>query len=158
IKQLKDEILQKDIELKSLILSETDLVFFLDRSLIVFDSNNLGFQFARTSSGNKFFIGDHLFNFVPEKFHSLLSRIIEEVLQSGVEIKRQKHYPKSEKYYEFTFKPIKELTGAVVGVVIIASDITTGKVAEKEMHLSRNKLKAIFDSSIQSIFLLGENF
>src|SRR5690606_3868726 len=103
-------------------------------------------------------IGDHLFNFVPEKFHSLLSRIIEEVLQSGVEIKRQKHYPKSEKYYEFTFKPIKELTGAVVGVVIIASDITTGKVAEKEMHLSRNKLKAIFDSSIQSIFLLGENF
>src|SRR5690606_694735 len=70
----------------------------------------------------------------------------------------EKYYPRSGKYYEFTFKPIVALNGSIIGTIIIASDITKEKVAEKEMHLSRNKLKALFDSSIQAIFLLGANY
>src|SRR5690606_7020307 len=63
----------------------------------------------------------------------------------------------SKKHYEFCFKPIISLTGNIIGTVIIANDVTASKEAEIEMHLSRNKLKSYFDSSIQSIFLLGKD-
>src|SRR5690606_37440174 len=96
--------------------------------------------------------------FVSSKYIIPLKLMIDEVMRTRETVVREKHSPKSDKYFEFTFKPINELSGNLIGTVIVARDITTEKRAEKEMHLSRNKLKALFDSSIQSIFLLGKNF
>lgn len=157
LQKLKENILQKDMELKSLIQSETDLVFFLDTSMHVFDTNNQGLIFAKANSENLFNQGDHVSTFIPDKIHTLLKGILNEVMAQVTVIKKQKYYPTLKMYYEFTFKPIQELTGKVVGTIILANNITAEKVAEKEMHLSRNKLKALFDSSIQSIFLIGKN-
>lgn len=156
--KLKEEILQKDMELKSLIQSETDFVFFVSPSLRIFDSNNLGLAFAKKKTKGNFHIGDHLLNIITEKHHALVAELITEVIEKNHVIKRQKFFKKSQKYYEFIFKPIITLTGKVAGALIMAVDITLSKTAEKEMHLSRNKLKSLFDSSIQSIFLLGNNY
>lgn len=156
LQNLKDVILQKDMELKSLIHSDTDYVFFLDTSMHVFDTNNQGFLFAKANSNNSFHQGDHVTTFIPERVYVVLKQIVNEIACKAKEIKKQKYYTKFDKHFEFTFKPIRELTGNVVGTVVMVSDITVEKVAEQEMHLSRNKLKALFDSSIQSIFLIGK--
>ena len=158
LQNLKDEVLQKDMELKSLIQSETDCIYFLDTDMHVFDSNNVGLTFAKANSSDTFLYGDHIFSFIPQKYHEPLGKILGEVTKKNVVIKRQKYYQKSGKYYEFIFKPIRELSGKSGGVIVIAADITVEKVAEKEMHLSRNKLKSLFNSSIQSIYLLGKNY
>ncbi len=158
LQKLKDSLFQKDLELKSLIQSETDCVFFLDATMHVFDTNNQGLIFAKKNSRNLFQTGDHISSFVSARYIAPLKLMINEVKRTRKTLVRQKYSPKSGKYYEFTFKPINELSGRLVGTVIVARDITTEKKAEKEMHLSRNKLKALFDSSIQSIFLLGKNF
>lgn len=158
LQDLKNKILQKDMELKSLIQSDTDCVFFLDASMRVFDTNNQGLVFAKKNSRNLFRPGDHISSFVSTKYLASLKLMVNEVKRSKKTIIKQKHSPKSGKYFEFTFKPICELSGKVVGTVIVARDVTSEKTAEQEMHLSRNKLKALFDSSIQSIFLLGKNF
>ncbi len=158
LQNLKDSLLQKDLELKSLIQSETDCVFFLDNSMNVFDTNNQGLVFAKKNSNNLFQTGDNISSFISNKYIVPLKLMIDEVRRTRETVVREKHSPKSDKYFEFTFKPINELSGNLIGTVIVARDITTEKRAEKEMHLSRNKLKALFDSSIQSIFLLGKNF
>lgn len=154
--KLKNEVLQKDMELKSLIQSNTDYVFFLNKSFQVFDSNNLGMAFAKEKSGNSFYLGDSVFDFIPTKLHAPLTMALEEVMENRNVIKRHKFFKKSKKHYEFCFKPIISLTGNIAGAVIMATDVTVGKEAEIEMHLSRNKLKSYFDSSIQSVFLLGK--
>lgn len=155
--KLKNEALQKDMELKSLIQSKRDYVFFLNKSYQVFDCNNLGMAFAKEKSGYSFSLGDKIFDLIPHKLHAPLTTAVEEVLRSGNVIKQHKFFKRSKKHYEFCFKPIISLTGNIVGTIVIANDITVSKEAEIEMHLSRNKLKSYFDSSIQSIFLLGKN-
>lgn len=157
LEKLKNETLQKDMELKSLIQSKSDYVFFLNRSFQIFDCNNLGMAFAKEKSGNTFNLGDKVFDIIPPKLNAPLIKIVEEVMSKGNVIKQHKFFKKSKKHYEFCFKPIVSLPGNIIGTVIIANDITASKEAEIEMHLSRNKLKSYFDSSIQSIFLLGKN-
>lgn len=157
VQNLKHNMLEKDMELKSLIQSDTDCVFFLDTSMHVFDTNNQALVFAKRNSNNLFNPGDHVSTFIPQKIYALLQEIVNEVRDKIKVIKKQKYYSTINKYYEFTFRPIQELSGKVVGTIIIANDITAEKIAEKEMHLSRNKLKALFDSSIQCIFLIGKN-
>ncbi len=155
--KLKNETLQKDMELKSLIQSNRDYVFFLNESFQVFDCNNLGMTFAKEKSQNSFNLGDKVFDIIPPKLHAPLVKVVEEVMATRNVIKLHKFFRKSQKHYEFCFKPIISLTGKTVGTVIMANDVTASKEAEIEMHLSRNKLKSYFDSSIQSIFLLGKH-
>ena len=155
--KLKNETLQKDMELKSLIQSNSDYVFFLNTSFQVFDCNNLGITFAKDKSNNSFNFGDKVFDIIPAKLHAPLVKVVEEVMATRNVIKLHKFFRRSKKHYEFCFKPIISLTGNIMGTVIMANDVTASKEAEIEMHLSRNKLKSYFDSSIQSIFLLGKN-
>lgn len=155
--RLKNEALQKDMELKSLIQSNSDYVFFLNQSFQIFDCNNLGMAFAKEKSDNAFSLGDSILDIIPPKLYAPLMKILEKVMSTGNVIKQHKFFKKSKKHYEFCFKPIISLTGNIIGTVIIANDVTASKEAEIEMHLSRNKLKSYFDSSIQSIFLLGKD-
>src|SRR5690606_21492926 len=137
LENLKSSILQKDLELKSLIQSDTDCVFFLNNTMHVFDTNNQGLIFARKNSKNLFRTGDHISTFVSPKYLAPLKLAVKAVRRGKSTIIQHKHSRKSGKYYEFTFKPIIELSGKVIGTVIVARDITMEKTAEKEMHLSR---------------------
>src|SRR5690606_34308192 len=139
--RLKNEALQKDMELKSLIQSNSDYVFFLNQSFQIFDCNNLGMAFAKEKSDNAFSLGDSILDIIPPKLYAPLMKILEKVMSTGNVIKQHKFFKKSKKHYEFCFKPIISLTGNIIGTVIIANDVTASKEDRKSTRLNSSHVK-----------------
>jgi PAS domain S-box-containing protein len=57
----------------------------------------------------------------------------------------------------YSFEPVRDADGVIVGAVVIARDVTVHKRAEAELRYHRQRLKAIFDASMEGIMTVDSN-
>jgi two-component system CheB/CheR fusion protein len=115
---------------------------------------------------DKDFIGKPIFDSLPELETQGIKELFDEVIASGepyygkeVEVKINRKNKSKQGYYNFVYQPMHDGNPDIVGVMVIAAEVTEQVLAHKKVKESEQKYNEMIQSSPSKIAILeGEDF
>ncbi len=154
-KQAEQKLRESEVLLRQVLESIPDSTFALDRNYRLLINNQRHQQELVASGGHPFVVGEpmlspdyptEILDFWRKAYDRTLTGEIFNLEGSWVDIKGQPHT------HENRFSPLRNATGAIVGALVVAHDITERKLAENALIANEKKLRSLIDS--QSHFVI----
>ena len=132
--------------LKTLINSSKQILFLLDKQMMIMALNKLAEGVVIKHRGFKPAVGQSVLDFLESEDAKGLSEIYKEVLQGrSVHLTREMHLPKKHRrWFEINLFPVEDEHAQINHVVFCAEDITDRKLAEEKLKELENNFKSIF--------------
>jgi PAS domain S-box-containing protein len=109
-------------------------------------------------------LGKPLFEIFPDFHHTELSGIMNKVYAQGerfqtkeYEVKFLKNKKTVTRYFDFTFEPVLNSGGTIMGIVGIASEITQEVINRKKLKESEERFNSIANDAPQIIWFTDDN-
>jgi PAS domain S-box-containing protein len=152
-----DEALRESEE-KYRILAESspEMIYLIDARGIIRYVNPAGL--AMFKGGTEAVIGKHLRDFYPPAVAEHHLTAIRAIIKSGRPISNEllEEFPIGKRWIDARLSPVKDGTGAVVGVLGLSTDITERVNARKALAESEEKFRAIIEQNSEGIILIDE--
>ena len=132
----------------------------LDRERRVIAFNRMADDHARQLVGRGLVVGEPFDNFLAPEGHASILANIQSALD-GHPTMAQRELTGVDgqiRHYEGHYDPVWDEHGQVQGVFLSVLDVTDRKSVEKALRESEVKLRAIFDSSLQSFTLIDRDY
>lgn len=159
-KNRDEQLLSNQNILRSIYNSNIHRLCIVDRDGRLAYFNKASGDYVKKAYNQKLSVGDHLMDYIPDDIRSRFQNSLGIAMSSGtvsIEFDDDDYY-NEEHYYEAHFDPVKTEEGKVELVAIWIRDITDQKHAEQAVIESEANLKAIFNNSSQTFYLIDKNF
>lgn len=132
--------------LKTLINSSKQILFLLDKQMMIMALNKLAEAVVIKHRGIRPTVGQSVLEFLESEDAAGLSEIYKEVLEGqSVHLTREMHLPnKHRRWFEINLFPVEDEHTHINHVVFCAEDITDRKLAEEKLKELENNFKSIF--------------
>ena len=98
---------------------------------------------------DKDFIGKSIFDSLPELESQGIRQLLDTVMQSGIpyngyeiEVHLNRNNKKEQGFYNFVYQPIREPDNTIMGIIVVANEVTDQVFAHKKMVESESSSKA----------------
>lgn len=117
--------------------------------------------FLKLVDREKDFVGQQLFQFMPELLNQGIKPILDDVMQSGLphsstelEISISKKGKSHNGFYNFSYEPMWENDESISGVMIVGNEVTEQVLARKKIEASEERYHTLITSSPSAIGIL----
>ena len=154
LKKHEDELRGEEEKYRTLAENAPDIIARLDRNLRYLYINS---SFEKTTGiPSKNFVGKTNQEIgLPRKFMETWTKILENVIQTGKEVKGEFEFPSPEgtKIYQYAIVPEFSVNGAAETLLAILKDITERKKAEVALVESEQKYRTIVETAAEGIVI-----
>ncbi|WP_184546441.1 GAF domain-containing protein [Mucilaginibacter sp. FT3.2] len=136
---------KSEMKLKAIFDSSRDTHILVGKQLEVLAFNKSAAVFIRTTFNKKLCNGDNILQYTSPELLTLFSKYFNVAL-AGRSIKREWVLMPgtiNENWKETSFIPVKDISGAVIGVALNSTDITTRKRHEEQIRVQNEALQRI---------------
>ncbi|MBS1645806.1 MAG: PAS domain S-box protein [Bacteroidetes bacterium] len=157
----KQELLNKETQLSTIINTTNDIIFSVNRNCEVIQSNIVMQEIALLRSGKEMLPGMNFLDFVSKEKRTQLKETYTQVLSgqavTAIETYIHPKY-KDNRIYEANYNPITNPDGSVVGMSVFARDITEQKKNEEKIKHVQLQLASIINNSTDVVVSIDKNY
>lgn len=159
-KKAEQRLIDSEAKLKAVFNNSNEAKYFIDTKRRLLAFNDKAEALRHQINQEELILGELLDNFIPPnkvtQFKSNVSKCINSVKEMTVEDKLDT--VNGEKWLRMTFNPVFDNKKQLWGVLIKQADITKEKHAQLKLKESEYKLRAVYESTLDSNILLDMNF
>ncbi len=151
-KRVEEELRASESQYRLLVEAHDSPIAILDKEGIflavnLISASNFGLEPSEM-------IGTSLRNLFPNEADVLLERH-QQIIDSGEgdTFEQDFHLPDGKRWYLTKIQPARDGNGIIYGVMLITHDITERKQTEKHLRESEERFRALFEGSLDAIFL-----
>lgn len=158
--EAKEEIINKQSQLATIINTTDDIILSIDKKYRVVEYNEVMREIAFLRTGKEIKAGLSFFDFLPKEQHADLKKTYDKAMngENVVSIEMFFH-PKTKvnRIYEAHYNPIK-INGEITGIAIFSRDITEREKASYELMDKQSRLSAIINNTNDIILSIDRDF
>ncbi|HJT25227.1 MAG TPA: PAS domain S-box protein, partial [bacterium] len=152
-RHVQDALQKSEADLRAVFNSSARGFILAGRNGKIRDFNQLAFESVRRMRGQELEMGRSLVDYVEPEFVKVFKERFKKILQGEtLHLERVVKSPSgTEEWFEFTYNPVWDDQGKVIGVCAAIGSIQRRKDAEAAIQKSESNLRAIFNSSTQGL-------
>ncbi len=157
-RRVSEALRQSEANLQAVFNNTFQNIVLVDREGRIRAFNNNALLNNRQWTGQDLKAGGSIVDFVSEGNKPLFRARFQKALQGEVVTHEQRyHKGGEEQWLEVSYNPVFGDQGEIEGVCLIATNVIERKMAEEALQKSEADLRAIFESSHQSLVLVGKD-
>ena len=155
-KRVQEALQKSEADLRAVFNSSTRGFILAGRNGKIRDFNQLALEGVRSMRGQELEVGRPLADYVESEFVKAFKDRFKKVLQGEtLHLERIVKSPSGrEEWFEFTYNPVWDPQGKVIGVCAAIGSIQKRKDAEVAIRKSESQLRTLFNSVNQNIVLM----
>ena len=139
-KKTEDQLKKSENQMRMILNALPDMILKLDTNLRIFWANKAALDINPNVIGETCYTV-HMGEKKPCENCPCLSALKTGKMQTGIQYHTNLHGIQGESYWEDIGIPLKDNTGKVIGLIVIARNVTERKLAEKELQRSHDALE-----------------
>lgn len=158
-KEAETALSESEANLRAVFNSSRDGYFLIDSNFKVLSINPSAQKTFFSLFNQKINQGDNLLDYVENDAKVRFIRNVKIALKGGyVTSGGYREVNGNPFYYELKYNGVKDEDGKIYGVTMIASDVTEKHLAEKALTSSETNLRAIFNNTVHTFYLVDSDF
>lgn len=149
-KRAEEALRIREQKLRALLNAPTESAILVDTEGTILDINRIAAQ--RLGKSAKSLIGMSIYDYLPTDIAEYRQARGYEVVRSGKPVRFQDQRGGS--YYDTNIYPVFDDDGKVSALAVFSGDITVRKKAERALRESEERLKILFESAPDTIYLI----
>lgn len=158
-KKAEEELQNREARIRSIINNSDALIFSIDRNYSITAYNeNMAVAYKQYFGVEKV-LGESIFQFIQDDLKEKIKHEYDLVFQGERrKFYYQSHYGGRENHHESFYNPIFDESKEVVGLTVYTHTISERIEQEKKILESEAILRAMFEGSVESAYLLDKNY
>jgi len=157
-KEHKEDYRINEAYLRAVVESAPQAMYVIDRDLRVVAFNALAEENVSRATGRQIVLGTSIIPyFHPERASRFLAEIQQAFAGEMVEYEAQALIENKDEWFQCMVKPVYGSTKQIVGLVLIARNITSWKETEERLRRSESDLRAVFESFTHAHVLVDKD-
>lgn len=145
--------------LRTVVDSSPQATYLIDRDLRVLAFNALAQENVYRATGHTIVLGNSIIPyFHPERAPRFVAEIQQAFAGEVVEYEAQVQIENKDEWFQCMIKPVSTADGHIIGLVLIARNITLWKETEQRLRRSESDLRTVFESFTQAHVLVDKDF
>ena len=158
-KEAEQALNEAEANLRAVFNSSRDGYFLIDSMFKVISLNPAARDTFKHLYNKKLNLGDNILDHVESDAKLRFIRNMKIALKGGyVTSGGQKEVNGKPFFYELKYNGVKNEDGKIYGVTLVASNVTETKLAEKALISSETNLRAIFNNTTHTFYLVDKDF
>lgn len=153
---VREALEQRERQLRALFESAGEAIIVVDRERRVRWLNRFAAEVAEAAFGRRPVPGEPIAAFIAERDRAAWDEAFDAALcgRATVRLGRVDRRDGSRMWYEMTFRPVTDESGAVTAVALVGRDVTDRRLAERALREREATLRSIFESTRDHLWLL----
>lgn len=159
VKQAEHTLRTSEANLRAVFDASVQIHYLIDTDYHIITFNTLALQRVRESLGRDILPHEDVRNLIQPDHIERFEYYYQQALQNTSHTYQNSvTFPQVGTFwFEFSYTPVKDSSGAIIGVSFSALDITERIRREEMIRMSESNLQAIMDSAIQAFWLVDKN-